>query len=142
MAFLDGNDSWARWFSGTEPEINLVEAESIIVLRRDSSMYVLSVQLTRHAPLNIELETWMRLGAASLNHFAGALAQAPADGTLWLIHCLEQGQDQKKLLQCLEALLNQRDTWLAVIPRLSRLRREAPSLSRYSLSRYLENNHE
>jgi hypothetical protein len=62
----------------------------------------------------------MRLGAASLNHFQGALAQKADTGALWLVQSLRGGQGETRVLKCLEQLLNQRDTWRAAIKRLVR----------------------
>ncbi|WP_256220905.1 hypothetical protein [Pseudomonas sp. CHM02] len=62
----------------------------------------------------------MRLGAVSLAHFQGALAQSPAGGELWLIHCVHNPRDEQQLQRCIESLLNQRDTWRATVARLNK----------------------
>ncbi|PLR61485.1 type III secretion protein [Pseudomonas sp. QC2] len=101
-------------------EFRLFENNDEIVLRHCSDTLVLSVQLTQHPPDKSMLMTWMRLGAISLAHFQGALAQAPASGELWLTHCVHNPQDEQHLQRCMESLLNQRDTWRATVARLNK----------------------
>ncbi len=101
-------------------EFRLFENDDEIVLRHCSNALLLSVQLTHHAPNKSMLATWMRLGAISLAHFQSALAQCPASGTLWLIHCLHKPCDEQHLRCHIEALLNQRDTWRATFARLNK----------------------
>ncbi|WP_248733113.1 type III secretion protein [Pseudomonas sp. MWU13-2517] len=134
MGSLDGDDCLARWLSSSDPQITLTEGDSRIVLRRDRGALLLGVQLTQQVPANAELENWMRLGAASLNHFPGALAQDPAHGALWLLGCLHDEPSPTRAQTCLEALLNQRDTWRAVMARLARPARAQSPTSRHPLS--------
>lgn len=101
-------------------ELRLFENNDEIVLRHGSNSLLLSVQLTPLRPDKSLLMTWLRLGEVSLDHFQGALAQAPASGALWLLHCLHDRHDEQLLQRCLESLLNQRDTWRATVARLHR----------------------
>jgi hypothetical protein len=110
----------SRWLDGHEEQLSLFEDNDEIILRRHMKTLLVSVQLTHDRVDNSLLETWMRLGGASLSHFQGALAQAPVDGALWLIQGLREGLGEKHLLDCLEALLNQRDTWRAMVTHLAR----------------------
>jgi hypothetical protein len=105
--------------SGTG-ELRLFENDDEVVLRHCSGALLLSVQLTQHPPNKSALMTWMRLGAISLAHFQGALAQSPASGELWLIHCVHNPHNEQHLQRCIESLLNQRDTWRATVARLSK----------------------
>jgi hypothetical protein len=98
-------------------ELRLFENNDEIVLRHGSNSLLLSVQLTPLRPDKSLLMTWLRVGEVSLDHFQGALAQAPASGALWLMHCLHDKHDEQRLQRCLESLLNQRDTWRAFTER-------------------------
>jgi hypothetical protein len=110
----------ARWVNGTEGQLRLFEDDDEIIFQRISNAVQLSVQLTQSRPDTLGLQTLMRLGGASLNYFHGALALDPVSGVLWLVQCLREGPNEKRLLDCLEALLNQRDTWRAMATRLAR----------------------
>lgn len=123
-----------EWFNSQEEQISLSEDNTEIVLRRHTCILHLSVQLTLHAPDNSQLQTWMRLGGASLNRFQGALAQAPTNGALWLTQCLRVDQGAETLIDSLEALLNQRDTWQAVASRLASPRKNVTPTSLRSLT--------
>lgn len=101
-------------------ELRLFENNDEIILRHCSNSLLLSVQLTPLRPDKSLLLSWLRLGEVSLEHFPGALAQAPASGALWLRHCLHDKHDEQQLQLCLESLLNQRDTWRATVARLHR----------------------
>ena len=120
----------SNWLSNRTEELTLIEDNDEIILRHCSNTLLLQVQLTRDRPDKSHLKTWMRLGNASLHHFQGALAQAPATGALWLTQCLQQSTSEKPLLDSLQALLNQRDTWRAMIARLAK---QAPRFQPTSL---------
>ncbi|WP_348748624.1 type III secretion protein [Pseudomonas rhodesiae] len=100
-------------------EFSYFENDDEIILRYCSSRLLISVQLSLRAPDKTQLMRWMRLGEPSLNHFPGALAQAPNSGALWLIHCLPERTDEQHLYNGIEALLNQRDTWRATAARMN-----------------------
>lgn len=124
-----------QWLNSHAKELRLFENNDEIRLRHHSNTVLLSVQLTQHPPDKALLQTCMRLGGVSLDHFQGALAQVPASGELLLIHCLHDGQDEKRLLGCLESLLNQRDTWRSVAARLARTSQNFTPSSLRSLPR-------
>lgn len=108
------------WLSSGEREIALFEGEDEVTLQRQGDTVLLGAQLTSALPDNPALQGWLRLGAASLNHFQGALAQKADTGALWLIQSLRTDRGEAYVLRCLEALLNQRDTWRAIAARLAR----------------------
>jgi len=125
-----------QWARGREDSLTLFEDGHAMTLQRLSGTLRLSVQLTLHRPDNAQLETWMRPGEPSLNHFQGALAQAPDSGALWLVQCLlpSNDLDDKHVLSCVENLLNQRDAWRAMIARQLRPALPPPSWSLRSLA--------
>ncbi len=108
------------WLNGNEEQLTLFENDDAIILRRVSSTLLVNAQLTQTLPDKATLHTWMRLGGASLNYFSGAVALAPATGALWLIQCVGEGHGEHPVLKCLESLLNQRDTWRAIVARQAR----------------------
>jgi len=114
-------------------EFRYFENDDEIIFRYCSSRLLISVQLYTRAPDKAQLMTWMRLGEPSLNHFQGALAQAPTSGALWLIHCLPERTDEQHLNSGIEALLNQRDTWRATAARMNERPPEPPLTSLRSL---------
>ncbi|QLG91343.1 type III secretion protein [Pseudomonas yamanorum] len=114
------SDLICHWLSSDKQQITLCEGDDEITLKRQGDAVVLGAQLTSTRSDNTTLQNWLHLSAASLNHFQGALAQAPASGALWLIHCLRGEYSERHLLKCLEALLNQRDTWRAMAARLAK----------------------
>lgn len=124
-----------QWLSSGKQQITLFEDCDAIILRRHAGTLQLSVQLTQHPPARPLLETWMRLGSASLGHFHGALAQAPTTGVLWLVQCRPEGSGEQCLLDALEDLLNQRDTWRAIATRLASPSQKPSPASLRSLAR-------
>ncbi|MDD0980843.1 CesT family type III secretion system chaperone [Pseudomonas shahriarae] len=123
----------ARWMNDQTEHISLMEGNDEIVLRRSGPVLLLSVQLTQERPDKSSLQNWMRLGCASLNHFQGALAQSPESGALWLRQQLISGCSPEQLCNTLETLLNQRDTWRAMIKRLAKPNLKHKPLSLRSL---------
>lgn len=111
----------AGWLSGQEEQLSIFEGDHEISLRRQPGALLLSARLSPNGNAKVRLETWLRLGEASLSHFQGALAQSPENGTLWLIRTLAEAKDEQLVLNNLEQLLNQRDTWHAMVPHLARL---------------------
>ena len=110
-----------QWLVGTEQEITLHEGSDAINLRRYPQCFLLSAQLTHQpAPTQTAMETWLRLGGASLAYFQGALSIEPSTGQLWLLQCVPQEANQAALFNQLESLLNQRDTWRSTAKRLAR----------------------
>jgi len=114
------SDLITQWLNSSQEQLIVFEGDDEINLRRHAQILLLSVQLTRSRPDKSLLASWMRPGGASLDHFHGALSQAPGCGTLWLVQCLHAGHSEKQLLDGIESLLNQRDTWRAVVARFAR----------------------
>lgn len=108
------------WLDSREEQLTLFEGDDEIILKRQAGTLLLGAQLTSTVTDNAALYSWMRLGAASLNHFQGALAQKPDTGALWLIQNLQGAWDEAGLCGCLQTLLNQRDTWRSTAARLVR----------------------
>ena len=127
-------DLVGEWLSSTTKQITLVEGDDEITLTRQGDTVLLGAQLTSARSDNTTLQRWLRLGAASLNHFQGALAQQTDSGALWLIQVLRAGDEEAHVFGCLEALLNQRDTWRAIVARLARPARNLKPTSLRSLS--------
>ena len=110
-----------QWLAGAEQEITLLEGDDAITLRRYPQCFLLSAQLTHQPPpTQTVMETWLRLGGASLAHFQGALSVEPSTGQLWLLQCVWQEANQAAFFNQLESLLNQRDTWRSTAKRLAR----------------------
>ncbi|WP_124399270.1 type III secretion system chaperone [Pseudomonas synxantha] len=107
------------WLNGQEEQLTLFENDDEINFRRVSNKLLIEVQLTKAGADNVSLRTWMRLGGPSLSYFHGALAQSPFTGALWLVQCVEMGHGEQPV-KCLESLLNQRDTWRAIVARQAR----------------------
>lgn len=122
------------WLGSHEEQITLFEVDDEIILKRQDNLVLLSVQLTSTPSDTTTLQSWLRLGVASLNLFQGALAQKADSGTLWLIQTLRSGQGEAHVLGCLEDLLNQRDTWRATSARLTHATRNLRPTSLRSLS--------
>ncbi|MBD8194198.1 type III secretion protein [Pseudomonas fluorescens] len=126
-------DSIRDWLSGHNEHISFYEGLDNITLKRQGQALLLGAQLTSTHSDNATHLLWLRLGAASVNHFQGALAQKADTGALWLVQSLRGGQGEAYVLNCLETLLNQRDTWRAVIKRLARPSRNFKPTSLRSL---------
>lgn len=108
----------SKWWKNRHEPLSLFEGDDEITLRTQGDTLLLGAHLSSLAPEQPGLEQWMRLGAASLKHFQGALAQKADTGALWLVQSTDQGEAHA--LGCLEALLNQRDTWRAIVACLAR----------------------
>lgn len=122
------------WLNSHTEQITLFEGDDEITLEHQGNTLLLMVQLTSTQPDNTTLHRWLRLGAASLNHFHGALAQKSETGALWLIQSLRDVQGNACVIGCLEALLNQRDTWRSLFARLARPAQSLTPTSLRSLS--------
>lgn len=103
--------------NGHEQQARLYESDDELSLHRHEFHLLLRIQLTHPGLQTYPLQAWQRLGHASLAHFKGALALCPVTGHLWLVQSLPRDCSQDHLLNALEALLNQRDTWRCVIAR-------------------------
>ncbi|MCS3511787.1 type III secretion protein [Pseudomonas grimontii] len=127
-------DLVGEWLSGAKEQITLIEGDDEITLTRQGDTVLLGAQLTCARSDNTALQNWLRLGAASLNHFQGTLAQKADSGALWLIQTLHAADAEAHVHGCLENLLNQRDTWRAIAARLARPARNIKPTSLRSLS--------
>ncbi|AZE82136.1 type III secretion protein HrpG [Pseudomonas orientalis] len=105
------------WLDSRKEQMTLCEEYDEITLAYQKDVLLLAAQLTSTPTDGAALQQWARLGAASLAHFKGALAQKPATGELWLIQGLKGELDKSNVLDCLAALLNQRDAWRATFAR-------------------------
>ncbi|WP_124421672.1 MULTISPECIES: type III secretion protein [Pseudomonas] len=114
-----------KWLRSGDEKVTLSENHDNIVLQRHNHCLLVKVQL-HPSPSSSQLQMWMRLGGSSLTYFEGTLSM-DTHGTLWLIQCLHKKLEQVPLEHCLEALLNQRDTWRAVISRLSASKNFTPT---------------
>ncbi|MNZ98753.1 type III secretion system chaperone [Pseudomonas kilonensis] len=74
-----------------------------------------SVELTVPVTHEVALEDLLRLAHPSLSRFPGALARSPQDGRLWLLAQVPLDGHIDDLIEVLEALLNQRDTWQSML---------------------------
>ncbi len=122
------------WLNSRQAHLSVFEGDDEIIFRHQGDTLLLGAQLTSTRSDNPALQRWMRLGGASLSHFHGALAQKADSGALWLIQTLRAGQGETDVLGCLEALLNQRDTWRATFARLAPLTEHLKPTSLRSLS--------
>ncbi|SDO66167.1 hypothetical protein [Pseudomonas azotoformans] len=112
---LNGHQSNARLYENDD-ELSLNCHENHLLLR---------IQLTRPGLTSYPLQAWLRLGGPSLAHFKGTLALCPSTGHLWLMQGLSRGCSLDQLLNALEALLNQRDTWRRVVARQAKPARKS-----------------
>ncbi|MCF5721596.1 type III secretion protein [Pseudomonas syringae] len=102
---------------GHQPQAQLYENDDELSLHCHDSHLLLRIQLTHPDLETYSVQAWLRLGLASLAHFKGSLARCPVTGHLWLVQCLPRDCSQSHLLNALEALLNQRDTWRRIVAR-------------------------
>ncbi|MEG8231581.1 type III secretion protein [Pseudomonas orientalis] len=109
-----------HWLKSGEEQITLIEGQDEIVVSLQGSGVLVCAKLTSTSPHNTELQCWVRLGAASLTHFQGALARASSSGDLWITQSLQGAPQADRVLDSVESLLNQRDTWRAVYARLNK----------------------
>ena len=127
-------DQLIDWLGSDAEQMLVLENNDEILLKRHGGAVLICVQLTSCRPDHAPLHCWLRLGAASLNHFQGSLAQAPDSGALWLVQCLRTDPHETSLLNSLEALLNQRDTWRSTVARLALPAHQSKPTSLRSLS--------
>lgn len=108
-------DLISDWLCSKKEQMTLVGTDGEVILIYQGDVLLLSAQLTSTRADCAALQNWACLGAASLAHFQGALAQA-----LWLIQSLKGELGESYVLDCLADLLNQRDAWRATFARISR----------------------
>ncbi|MDQ0738436.1 type III secretion protein [Pseudomonas sp. W4I3] len=120
-----------HWLKSGDEHLILLEDQDEIVFRLQGNKVLMCATLTSTSPSNTELQSWVRLGAASLTHFQGALARAPSSGALWIIQRPQDATEAPRVLGSIESLLHQRDTWRAVYARLKKpVRQLQPTLLR------------
>lgn len=121
MPSLTAPSDWlqpiADCLEGRTPHIRLFEKDDELSVQCHEHQVVLRVQLTRAGLDTYPLQAWLRLGQASLMHFKGALALSPVTGHFWLVQGLARDCSLDHLLNALQALLNQRDTWRRIVAR-------------------------
>lgn len=108
------------WLNHHEQQLTLFEGDDRITLKRQEAFIRLEVQLTSTPSDNTTLQSWLRLGAVSMNLFSGTLGRKADSGELWLIQTLRDGPGEAQVFDCLETLLNQRDIWRATFARVAR----------------------
>jgi len=111
-----------RWSAGgDEPaQFSLVIDDGDVTFDKLEGALLLSVELPASGSNEAALEEALRLAHPSLSRFPGALARSPADARLWLVaQCGPHGHVDD-LIELLEALLNQRDTWQSILHKASR----------------------
>lgn len=119
----------ARWSTGgTAPEHFAIDVDDgeVTFARLDDGLLV-SVELILPQVDEASLENLLRLAHPSLSRFPGALARSPQDGRLWLLAQLAADAHTDDLLEVLEALLNQRDTWQSMLHKDPRAGARRPS---------------
>jgi hypothetical protein len=119
----------ARWnadVDGAEHFAIVIDDGEAIFNKLDDGLLV-SVEL--NFPLGNEgsLEDLLRLAQPSLSRFPGALALSPQDERLWLLAQLAADAHIDDLVEVLEALLNQRDTWQSILHKEQRAVARRPS---------------
>ncbi|WP_342215021.1 type III secretion protein [Pseudomonas sp. TH32] len=133
-AFNKMQELVSHWLNSRKEQLSLFEGDDELMLKHQGDALLLGAQLTSSRPDNTTLQNWMRLGAASLNHFQGALSQKPDSGALWLIQSVQDSQGLDSVLGCIESLLNQRDTWRSLFARLAQPAQNLKPTSLRSLS--------
>lgn len=118
------NHSIGNWLCNKEEQMTLFEEDGDVTLTNQTNVLLLGAELSSTRTDGVALQYWTRLGTASLAHFQRALAQNRNTGALWLTQRLKGELNEARVLNCVVALLNQRDTWRAIFARLGR-----PSLS-------------
>ena len=108
------------WLNHHEQQLTLFEGDDRITLIRQEAFILLEAQLTSTPSDNTTLQSWLRLGAVSMNLFSGTLGRKADSGELWLIQTLRDGPGEAQVFDCLETLLNQRDIWRATFARVAR----------------------
>ncbi|AKJ97075.1 MULTISPECIES: type III secretion system chaperone [Pseudomonas] len=111
-----------RWSAGAdEPApFTLVIDDGDVTFDKLEGALLLSVELPASVSNEAALEEVLRLAHPSLSRFPGALARAPHDARLWLMAQLAPDGHVDDLIELLEALLNQRDTWQSILQKAPR----------------------
>lgn len=102
-----------------EPLSLVIDDGDVTFDKRDGALQ-LAVELPASVSHEAPLEDVLRLAHPSLSRFPGALARSPDDARLWLMAQLPAHGHVDDLIELLEALLNQRDTWQSMLHKTSR----------------------
>ncbi|AXP05866.1 type III secretion protein [Pseudomonas fluorescens] len=105
---------WSVRVDGPEHFGLVIDDGEATFSKLDEALLV-SVELTVPMTHEVVLEDLLRLAHPSLSRFPGALARSPQDGRLWLLTQLAPDGHIDDLIEALEALLNQRDTWQSIL---------------------------
>lgn len=105
---------WSVSVDGPEHFGLVIDDGEATFSKLDEALLV-SVELTVPMTHEVVLEDLLRLAHPSLSRFPGALARSPQDGRLWLLTQLAPDGHIDDLIEALEALLNQRDTWQSIL---------------------------
>ncbi|MDO7895770.1 type III secretion system chaperone [Pseudomonas citrulli] len=111
-----------RWRAGAEEPAPfvLVIDDGEVIFDKLEDVLLLSVELSASVSSESALEEVLRLAHPSLSRFPGALARSPHDARLWLVAQLAAHGHVDDLMELLEALLNQRDTWQSILHKAPR----------------------
>ncbi|MFB4391334.1 MULTISPECIES: type III secretion system chaperone [unclassified Pseudomonas] len=111
-----------RWSTGAdEPApLSLVIDDGDVTFEKLEDALLLSVELPAGVSGEASLEEMLRLAHPSLSRFPGALARSPIDARLWLMAQSAPDGHVDDLVELLEALLNQRDTWQSILQKKPR----------------------
>lgn len=112
-------DHW-RASAGTGHAFAIVVDDGEATFQKLEDGLLVSVALNPASPHEVAVEEVLRLAQPSLSRFPGALARSAADGRLWLMAQLPPAPHIDDLLDVLEALLNQRDTWQSILDKTQR----------------------
>lgn len=106
-----------RWSAAADdPEpLRLVIDDGEVTFDKLEGALLLWVELTAAVSSEASLHEVLRLAHPSLSRFPGALARSPLDARLWLMAQLAPDGHVDDLIESLEALLNQRDTWQSIL---------------------------
>ncbi|MBJ9977903.1 type III secretion system chaperone [Pseudomonas sp. S75] len=111
-----------RWSAESESlsPLDLVIDDGDVTLSKREGTLLLSVELPGCGGDEVSVQALLRLAHPSLSRFPGALARAADDSRLWLLATALPDAHADELIEMLEALLNQRDTWQSMLPKHSR----------------------
>ncbi|WP_342650430.1 type III secretion system chaperone [Pseudomonas sp. REB1044] len=111
-----------RWSADAEQHEHLkllIDDGEVTFAHLDDAL-LLSVALPAEVSQGASLEQVLRLAHPSLSRFPGALARGPDDARLWLMAQVARDAHVDDLIELLEALLNQRDTWQSMLHKAPR----------------------
>ncbi|MBT2340240.1 MULTISPECIES: type III secretion system chaperone [Pseudomonas] len=127
-----------RWSANADEQapFTLVIDDGDVTLSKLDDALLLAVELPHPVTSEAPLEDLLRLAHPSLARFPGALARSPHDARLWLMAQPAPDGHLDDLIELLEALLNQRDTWQSILHKTPRVA-AAPVARRPSHAHFL-----